>query len=376
MAAVASTHIQPAPLADESSNKKRAAESPTPSIDKVTAAKTLSSLKVPPKQKSQSQYVRFKSLMLKEAKSSGDKETSDNITKVAKAAFKKVEKLNPPPPIDPSTNTNDVSASASATLNLDADVQRYLGIKGRVIKDEQNDQQKFNTELQSYQSAFFPAATAHLQWQIIESTENNFAPLIEAIEMVVKIYEVSYGEYSKVDGRTLLLKTIKDAKDQVAHFKEGLSEQSLFNKLKNATDDELLKHVKEHRQMISQVAVLNKIKLKKQEEDKRKEEAEERELGNADMIKYEITSALMKQIKYDASTKHSSVKISYTKGGVSPKVFAKAFNVAVGSKKATIPGSEVGTKSLRYGAYLKSTDVSVKLIDNALVAQASYYMAK
>lgn len=43
--------------------------------------------------------------------------------------------------------------------------------------------------------------------------------------------------------------------------------------------------------MISQVAVLNKIKLKKQEEDKRKEEAEERELGNADMIKYEITSA-------------------------------------------------------------------------------------
>ena len=128
--------------------------------------------------------------------------------------------------------------------------------------------------------------------------------------------------------------------------------------------------------MISQVAVLNKIKLKKQEEDKRKEEAEERELGNADMIKYEITSALMKQIKYDASTKHSSVKISYTKGGVSPKVFAKAFNVAVGSKKATIPGSEVGTKSLRYGAYLKSTDVSVKLIDNALVAQASYYMPK
>jgi D-aminopeptidase len=58
--------------------------------------------------------------------------------------------------------------------------------------------------------------------------------------------------------------------------------------------------------------------------------------------------------------------ISYTKGGVSLKVFAKAFGISEGTKKATIDGSEVGENYLRYGASLKCNDVNVKLTGDEL----------
>mmetsp|Transcript_15768 Transcript_15768/g.22426 ORF Transcript_15768/g.22426 Transcript_15768/m.22426 type:complete len:83 (+) Transcript_15768:235-483(+) len=82
-------------------------------------------------------------------------------------------------------------------------------------------------------------------------------------------------------------------------------------------------------------------------------------------------------MKYGSLTnKHSSTRISYTKGGISDKVFAKAFGVPVGTKKATIEGSEVGEKWLRYGASLKCSTVNVKLVGDELVAQTSFYMDK
>ena len=68
---------------DASPNKKRAAADDTPSMPKAAAAKALSSLKVP-KAKKQSQYVRFKSLLLQETKKGGDEEAIKNITQTAK----------------------------------------------------------------------------------------------------------------------------------------------------------------------------------------------------------------------------------------------------------------------------------------------------
>ena len=79
-------------------------------------------------------------------------------------------------------------------------------------------------------------------------------------------------------------------------------------------------------------------------------------------------------MKYGSlNNKHSSTRISYTKGGVSHKVFAKAFGVPVGTKQATIDGSEVGETYLRYGASLKCTEVKVKLVGDELVAQTSFF---
>ena len=52
-------------------------------MPKAAAAKALSSLKAP-KAKKQSQYVRFKSLLLQETKKRGDEEAIKNITQTAK----------------------------------------------------------------------------------------------------------------------------------------------------------------------------------------------------------------------------------------------------------------------------------------------------
>lgn len=191
-----------------SASSKRPAESPAaPAMTKAAAAKALSSLKTP-KLKSQSQYVRFKSLVLKDAKDRGDTETSGNITKVAKDAWANVKHLTPPPPVDPATNTN--STTASSTSNLSEDMQRYLLLKGRVIKDEQDDKQKFNAEVKAYCVAFVPAATSHLQWQTIAAAEDNFASLVEAVELVAKKYESSYWS-SGVD-KAPLTKSLNEAK--------------------------------------------------------------------------------------------------------------------------------------------------------------------
>ena len=149
------------------------------------------------------------------------------------------------------------------------------------------------------------------------------------------------------------------------------SEGALVAQLRNATDEELLQHAKEHRRLLAQVGELNVIKMKKKAQDERHREAEERELSNADSIKDEITRALSKQMKYGQNLKWSSQKITYQRGGVSERVFAKAFKVAVGMKQATIRSSEVELKYLRFDAHLECAQVTVKLSGKDLTATTS-----
>ena len=89
----------PAAVSEESpTSKKRAATSPAaPEMSLAEAKKTLTALTCPQmKGASQSEYVRFKSLLLKDAKARGDKDTVENITKIAKEAWKKVQYATPP----------------------------------------------------------------------------------------------------------------------------------------------------------------------------------------------------------------------------------------------------------------------------------------
>jgi hypothetical protein len=163
----------------------------------------------------------------------------------------------------------------------------------------------------------------------------------------------------------------------MAEFKAASEERALLTTLQNATEEELKQHVKEHIRLLAQAAELDRLKENKAIEDERQLQADERELEKADGIQDEITRALKKQMKYgNLTNKHSSTKISYTKGGVSQKVFAKAFSVPVGTKKATIDGDKVGETYLCYGASLKCTEVNVKLVGDELVAQTSFYMHK
>lgn len=371
-AATAAEMSIPAAVSESPTSKKRAAESPaSPEMSLEAAKKTLAGLKVPQaKGATQSEYVRFKSLLLKDSKARGDKDTTDNITKIAKEAWKKVQHLTPPSADELDEKMNDASSSSGD------DLQRYLRLKGVMLKEKLDTQAKFDAEAKAYCALYVKSASSFLQWCLIEATEENHQPLLDACKLVKsKSVSLNYASYQVDDSP--VSKALRDTIDLLAEFKKLKDERALVAKLQNATEEELKLHAKEHIRLLAQDVELNKLKKTKEIEDERQRLADERELQRADGIQDEITRALKKQMKYGSLTsKYSSTKISYTKGGVSHKVFAKAFGVPVGAKKATIDGSEVGENYLRYGASLKCNQVNVKLVGDELVAQTSFYMSK
>lgn len=358
----------PAAVSEESPSpsKKRSAESPaSPPMTLAAAKKALSSLKVPSCPKSASEYVRFKAVLLKDAKARDDKDTKDNITKIAKEAWKRVQHRSVPSPDD------------EVDTNTDDDLQHYLRLKGVMQREQQEIQAKFNAEAKAYATSYVTAASSLLQWCLIEVTEENQQPLVEACKLVSSKSVSSFDFRAHGVDDSPLNNALRDTRDQLAEFKKMKSERALVTKLQNATEEELKLHAKEHIRLLAQAAELDKLKKTKEIADERQRQADERALERADGIQDDITRALNKQMKYGSlANKYSSTRISYTKGGISDKVFAKAFGVPVGTKKATIEGSEVGEKWLRYGASLKCSTVNVKLVGDELVAQTSFYMHK
>jgi hypothetical protein len=77
----------------------------------------------------------------------------------------------------------------------------------------------------------------------------------------------------------------------------------------------------------------------------------------AEGLKAEICSHMKKQMKYDAKLKFGYQTESYRRGGVTPEMFQQAFGTT--GKTATIAGSSVGFKSLRYGASLEYKEIAV-----------------
>lgn len=366
-----------------SSGQKRPADSPAPTMTKQAAAKVINSLVPPKKIKNQSQYVRFKALLLKDAKDRGDTETAGNITKAAKDAWNQVKYLTPPPPVDPVSSStasaaDAAAAASSSTSNVNDARQRHLLLKGRAIKAEADEKAAYAIAVKTFCDAFLEAAISHVQWATIEATEDKAAALKSAIAVVTKKYTaVSWdrdGSSSNTDTAPLLA-ALSAAQDQLTSFEDSIASKALIAKLKSASDADLAAHAKEHQELLRIKAKYDAIQSRRAAEEATKRQAEEKELGLAHAIESEITSALKKQMVYtNSSLKYSSKKISYKRGGVTPKVFARAFGVPEGTKKATIEGYLVGSKSLRYGAHLSCSDVTVKLVGEELTATASYSM--
>ncbi len=298
----------PAAVSEESSSpsRKRSAESPaSPPMTLAAAKKALSALKLPSRPKTASEYVRFKAALLKDAKARDDKDTKDNITKIAKEAWKKVQYLAAPSPDELDTDTNDA----------EDDLQRYLRIKGVMRKEQQEIQARYDAEAKAYSTAYVTAASSLLQWCLIEVTEDNQQPLLEACKLVSSKSVSSFDFRAHGVDDSPLNNALRETRDLLAEYKKLKSERALVTKLQNATEEELMLHAREHIRLLAQGAELNKIKKTKEIEDERQRQRDERELARADGIQDDITRALKKQMKYGSLTnKHSSTRISYTKG--------------------------------------------------------------
>ncbi len=98
-------------------------------------------------------------------------------------------------------------------------------------------------------------------------------------------------------------------------------------------EEELLRHSKELCCLLRLDKRFNKSDAQKQAEEEERRKEEERELDQADAIEGIITEALSKQMKYQKGMSYSSVGMTFILEGVSQNLFAKAFDVAAGTRR-------------------------------------------
>ena len=95
-------------------------------LTKQDAERALQTTAPPTAPKKQSQYVRFKALMLQEAKATGDKEIQNNITIVAKSAWNNVKKSKKMP-------------YGNAVTELESKLERYMRLKETAVAEEEQE---------------------------------------------------------------------------------------------------------------------------------------------------------------------------------------------------------------------------------------------
>lgn len=374
---------RPAEVTPSADNKKRAvtennvlpvvldsALSPVPVMSKEAAARAIKATVLPKAPKKQSQYVRFKSVMLKDAKFRGDRKTVIDITAIAKTGWNwvknaKVEPAGESQPLGSSSIPSGINAKASEN---ESTVERYIRLKGLMIAEETKEAADYEQKLAQFKSNYLDAATAYVWWKSQELTKWNITTVDKDVKGV-------YSKMMKAWPTELPLKfqeAHQRASFKLHQMKKEAAVEALVQKLRNASDDVLLQHAQEHFDLSVQVEELNGIKKKAGALEAEKEKEEQKQLSSAHRIKPDICRELKKQMIYtDSSLKYNPKKISYKRGGVSLKVFAAAFEVPEGTKTFTFGGGDVGSKSLRY-SYLECHDVVVKLVGEELTASTSY----
>ena len=329
------------------------------SMDSATSEMTVKSL-VPPKapKAPQSQYVSFKSIMLKDAKAKGDKEKVKDMTNIAKAAWNKVKD------VDASDSTSSPAESTATGTDLD----RFLAFKHQVIKDEADEHAKYDANIEKFRASFCNAAISFLYWKTEGATDSNIKAFGEALKMVHSKAMIAWGN-DLPDG---YIQSHSNAKAKLEAIQKRVAVDDLAYNLKIANDDKLRDHAIAHYEALKKLECMEEMEEQIASFQQAKVADQFKEIISATSLKNEICQALHKQMVYtNKNLKHSSKAISFKRNGVTKFMFAKAFDVAEGTVKVTFSGWDVGSKSLRYSS-LYCQDVTVKLLGETLTASTKY----
>jgi len=322
---------------------KRSAEDETPSLSKQDASRRFA---VPMPKKPKTVYTRFKLILQKAMKAQGKTASTENV----KDAWNIVKNRHYS---DDFLEENQNHANATA-----------IQAKLQAEKEERDETKDYQKSKKQWCESFNEAAKAHLTWLTMEATNNDIALLEKAISKVESIKDwVASVPRDYLDA-------LAKAKEEVKSLKRSGQQKELVTKLRNASDEELNQHAQEYLIMLENAKELEGLQKEKQA---MKEENHSVAMG----LESEIAKNLSKQMVYTGSRlKNSGKAISYRRSGVTPATFAEAFDVKEGTKKATLDGDICGYKSLRYGAVLECSTISVKLNGSDLVASAKYFMSR
>jgi len=342
-----------------------------PSMDRAASAKVVQSLVPPKNPKKQSQYVRFKSIMLKDVKAKGDKEAVKDITNLGKAAWNMVkdraipESISNPPTV---TVTDTEPAPVPVVATTTTDLDRFLGFKQQVIQEETDEAAKYNAGIEAFRARFFDAAISFLYYEVEEANDRNVKAFEKCLKMVHSKAVIAWG--SALPEKYLLSHEKSSAKLETIQKRMAVNE--LTYNLKNANDDKLREHAIAHFEVLKKVERMKEMEKEIASYKQAKEKDQAKELSSAYSIKTEICRALNKQMVYtNSNLKHSKKAISFKRSGVTKLMFAKAFDLKEGIVKTTFDGDDVGSKSLRYSS-LYCSEVTVKLVGDTLTASTKY----
>jgi hypothetical protein len=93
-----------------------------------------------------------------------------------------------------------------------------------MLEEEKEDYAKFDAEAKAYCAAFVSCASSHLQWCIIEATEENQQPLKEACSLVNAKYIGNLFTGRRVD-ESPVIQALKQARDQWLNLRQHLKRE-------------------------------------------------------------------------------------------------------------------------------------------------------
>ena len=336
-----------------------------PSMDRAASAKAVQSLVPPKNPKKQSQYVRFKSIMLKDVKAKGDKEAVKDITNRGKVAWNMVKDRAIPESI---SNPTEEPVPAPVVATPTTDLERFLGFKHQVIQEETDEAAQYDAGIEAFRAKFCDAAISFLYWEVEEANDRNVKEFEKGLKMVHSKAVIAWG--SALPEKYSFSYKKSSAKLDVIQKRMAVNE--LTYNLKNANDDKLREHAIAHFEVLKKLERMEEMEKEIASFQQAKDSAKAKEVSSAYSIKSEICSALNKQMVYtNSSLKHSWKAINFKRSGVTKLMFAKAFDVKEGIVKTTFDGDDVGSKSLRYSS-LECSEVTVKLVGDTLTANTKY----
>jgi hypothetical protein len=274
-------------------------------------------------------------------------------------------------------------------IKSDTKLDRLVRLKRLALLEENAEMYDFDEQMKKFKSNYLEAAITVAHWKTADMNKTNYKSVETEVDNIYSKVMTAWGGGSAFPPK--MGEIYKHFKVKLSAITKEVSSEELASKLQDAPQKVLLQHAQDHYDLQVQVKdlqvqsnelkvqsnELKVIKAKAKARQEKQQKAEERAIASAYKIKDEICSQLFKKIKYTGPhLKDTSEYISFGRSGVSPKVFAAAFEVAEGTKKVTFSGSDVGSKALRYrNNYLKCSEVVVKLIGDDLTAKASYWIA-
>ena len=334
-------------------DKGEALPKSSPAMDEKTSTKKVESLTPPKAPKKISLYMRFKSVLLKEAEDKGDIYTVRDISNIAKNAWARVK----------NTNTSDV--------DIEAEENRPLANKAKAEQDEKKELAKYKAKLHRFQNDFHDAAISFLHWKTESAQEDTMKKFQKQITMVDRKASAAWGksDSGKPDAYS---RAHSSAMTKLQSLQKKASIRDLTSMLQNATDDQLQQHVTAHVDLLQQIEKMSSMEKELSAFRKQQQIQMQKEEKSAQNIKSDICRGLYKLMVYTSpALKYDRKKITYTRESVSRAMFAKAFDVPEGTVKYTFDGYEVGSKSLRYSS-LSCNDVNVTLRGETLTATTKY----